>query len=74
MTVTFKYSGMGSFVRPSSLLLRRKLFSTNRAQCALAEYTVLFLDTLFGVMWRFLVPDVKPCHNSITYCATTHDT
>jgi hypothetical protein len=27
--------------------------------------TVLFLDIL--VMWRFLVPDVKPCHHSITY-------
>jgi hypothetical protein len=29
--------------------------------------TVLFLDTL--VMWRFLVPDVKPCHSSITLSA-----
>jgi hypothetical protein len=27
--------------------------------------TVLFLDIL--VMWRFLVPDVKPCHSYITY-------
>jgi hypothetical protein len=37
-TCNFQWCRSYSSLRPSSVLLRRKLFSTNRALCALAEY------------------------------------